>query len=88
MPDRLWLHWRIVLTLDSVDRFLFVAVPPTGVQVNDDFSVVKNGITTAYAEGASLTLTCISTGGKPLAKVSFFFTFQRSQKLAYKFTFQ
>ncbi|XP_044263990.1 nephrin-like [Tribolium madens] len=49
---------------------LTIVVPPTGVQVTDDFNQVKNGITTAYAEGASLTLTCTATGGKPLAKVS------------------
>jgi hypothetical protein len=70
VPDRSRLAYRIVLTSDSVDRFLFVTVPPTGVQVTDDLNVVKNGITTAYAEGASLTLTCTATGGKPLAKVS------------------
>ena len=40
--------------------------------MNDDFTMVKNGITTAYAEGASLTLTCTATGGKPLAKVRFY----------------
>lgn len=51
--------------------FLFlVAVPPTNVQVSDDTGLVKNGITTSYAEGASLTLTCTASGGKPLAKVS------------------
>ncbi|XP_044747222.1 nephrin-like isoform X3 [Coccinella septempunctata] len=49
---------------------LTIIVPPTGVQVSDDFGLVKNGITTSYAEGASLTLTCSATGGKPLARVS------------------
>lgn len=49
---------------------LTVVVPPSAVQVSDDFGIVKNGITTAYAEGASLTLTCSATGGKPLARVS------------------
>lgn len=55
---------------DTVDRFLFVAVPPTSVQVTDDLNVVKNGITSAYAEGASMTLTCAATGGKPHPRVS------------------
>ncbi|XP_017770874.1 PREDICTED: nephrin-like, partial [Nicrophorus vespilloides] len=44
--------------------------PPQGVQVSDDRGPIKNGITTAYAEGASLTLTCSATSGKPLARVS------------------
>ncbi|KAJ3649217.1 hypothetical protein Zmor_020970 [Zophobas morio] len=70
VPDRSGLAYRTISTPSSADRFLFVTVPPTGVQVNDDFTMVKNGITTAYAEGASLTLTCTATGGKPLAKVS------------------
>jgi len=33
---------------------------------------VKKDVTEAYAEGASLTLICTATGGKPLARVSFF----------------
>ncbi|CAH1181158.1 unnamed protein product [Phyllotreta striolata] len=49
---------------------LTIIVPPSGIQVSDDWGPVKNGITTAYAEGASLMLTCVATSGKPLAKVS------------------
>ncbi|XP_056636468.1 hemicentin-2-like [Diorhabda sublineata] len=49
---------------------LTIIVPPSGVQVSDDWGLVRNGITTAYAEGASLTLTCVASSGKPLARVS------------------
>ncbi|XP_074032136.1 nephrin isoform X2 [Leptinotarsa decemlineata] len=45
-------------------------VPPSNVQVSDDWGPVRNGITTSYAEGASLTLTCVASSGKPLARVS------------------
>ncbi|XP_066155870.1 nephrin-like isoform X1 [Euwallacea fornicatus] len=44
--------------------------PPTTVQVSDNLGPVKKDVTEAYAEGASLTLICTATGGKPLAKVS------------------
>lgn len=49
---------------------VIVIVPPDGVQVTDDVGIVKNGITSAYAEGAGLVLTCSASSGKPLAKVS------------------
>ncbi|KAF5292415.1 hypothetical protein FQR65_LT11218 [Abscondita terminalis] len=46
-------------------------MPPQGVQINDEsgFSI-KNGITKAYADGAGLSLTCVTSGGKPQAQVS------------------
>ncbi|KAK4884831.1 hypothetical protein RN001_001102 [Aquatica leii] len=46
-------------------------VPPQGVQINDEsgFSI-KNGVTKAYADGAGLSLTCVTAGGKPQAQVS------------------
>lgn len=47
-------------------------MPPTSVQVSDNLGPVKKDVTEAYAEGASLTLICTATGGKPLARVSFF----------------
>lgn len=46
------------------------AVPPEGVQVNDDAGPIKNGLTSPYAEGASLTLTCVATGGSPLPRIT------------------
>ncbi|XP_050295636.1 nephrin-like [Anthonomus grandis grandis] len=49
---------------------LTVVVPPTSVQLSDSMGPVKKDVTEAYAEGASLTLVCTATGGKPLAKVS------------------
>ncbi|XP_065167575.1 nephrin-like isoform X3 [Atheta coriaria] len=45
-------------------------LPPQGIQVSDDHGPIKNGITSAYAEGASLTLTCSASSGKPLPRVS------------------
>jgi Immunoglobulin domain len=46
-------------------------VPPQGVQVTDESgNVIKNELTKAYADGASMALTCASSGGKPLARVS------------------
>lgn len=59
--------YQILITL------LLFSVPPSGVQVSDDWAPVKNGITIAYAEGASLTLTCVASFGKPLARVSALF---------------
>lgn len=50
--------------------FLAFAVPPEGVQVNDDAGPIKNGLTSPYAEGASLTLTCTATGGRPLPRIA------------------
>ncbi|KAH1015444.1 hypothetical protein HUJ05_013167, partial [Dendroctonus ponderosae] len=47
-----------------------VSVPPTNVQISDSNGLVKKDVTEAYAEGASLTLVCTATGGKPLARVS------------------
>lgn len=49
---------------------IIVSVAPQGVQVSEDGGPVKNGITSSYAEGASLTLTCSASGGKPMARVS------------------
>ncbi|CAH1128367.1 unnamed protein product [Ceutorhynchus assimilis] len=49
---------------------LTVIVPPTNVQVSDRIGPIKKDVTEAYAEGASLTLLCTASGGKPLAKVS------------------
>ncbi|XP_060522794.1 nephrin-like [Cylas formicarius] len=49
---------------------LTVIVPPTSVQVSDSAGLIKNGITSSYAEGASITLTCTATAGRPLARVS------------------
>lgn len=40
--------------------------------MSDNLGPVKKDVTEAYAEGASLTLICTATGGKPLARVSFF----------------
>ncbi|KAK9718381.1 hypothetical protein QE152_g23261 [Popillia japonica] len=45
-------------------------VPPEGVQINDDTGPVKNELTSAYAEGASITLICLANGGKPLPRVT------------------
>lgn len=40
-------------------------VSPEGVQVSDDVGPIKNGMTSPYAEGASLALTCSTNGGRP-----------------------
>lgn len=50
--------------------FCIFAVPPEGVQINDDTGPVKNELTSAYAEGASITLICLANGGKPLPRVT------------------
>lgn len=49
---------------------MLISVPPQGVQVFDENGPIKGTTTTAYAEGASMTLTCVAIGGKPLARVS------------------
>uniref|UniRef100_A0AAR5QDA0 Nephrin n=1 Tax=Dendroctonus ponderosae TaxID=77166 RepID=A0AAR5QDA0_DENPD len=49
---------------------VFPLMPPTNVQISDSNGLVKKDVTEAYAEGASLTLVCTATGGKPLARVS------------------
>ncbi|XP_018327739.1 nephrin-like [Agrilus planipennis] len=50
---------------------LTVIVPPQGVQITDELGIpIKNGVTKAYAAGASLILICVATGGKPLPTVA------------------
>lgn len=47
-----------------------VIVPPESVQVNDDTGPTKNGMTSPYAEGASMTLLCTASGGRPPPKIT------------------
>ncbi|XP_030753320.1 nephrin-like [Sitophilus oryzae] len=54
----------------KLQNLLCDKLPPSGVQITDSLGPVKKDITEAYAEGASLTLNCIASGGKPLAKVT------------------
>lgn len=58
--------------MSCISDIIFVSVSPTNVQISDSNGLVKKDVTDAYAEGASLTLVCTATGGKPLARVSCF----------------
>ncbi|GLV36158.1 sidestep VIII [Carabus blaptoides fortunei] len=50
---------------------LTVIVPPREIVVTDDSgNPVKNGVTMQYAEGASASLSCVASGGRPLPRVS------------------
>lgn len=49
---------------------VFLVVPPESVQINDDAGPIKNGMTSPYAEGASMMLTCVATGGRPLPRIT------------------
>nr|XP_022909798.1 nephrin-like [Onthophagus taurus] len=48
---------------------LTIIIPPESVQINDDIGPIKNDMTSSYAEGASMTLTCSAYGGTPLARI-------------------
>ncbi|KAF7279030.1 hypothetical protein GWI33_007670 [Rhynchophorus ferrugineus] len=56
--------------LSIVPSAIVRIVSPSSVQISDSLGPVKKDTTEAYAEGASITLTCTATGGKPLARVS------------------
>lgn len=51
-------------------NFSFISAPPQSVEISDDVGSIKNEITSAYAEGASITLMCSASGGRPMPKVS------------------
>ncbi|XP_070490532.1 uncharacterized protein side-V [Chironomus tepperi] len=52
---------------------LSVLVPPTHLEIlNEHGSVVSNSVIGPYKEGSSVNITCISSGGMPLPRVTWF----------------